>query len=226
MAAEPLWPLIDLSWLNGERARRVLNVVVALASLILFAPVMLLIALVVKLTSRGPVIYTQPRIGADRRNPNLPSGNWRRTRDLGGKPFTIYKFRTMYDAGDSRQVWATPGDPRVTPIGRILRKYRLDELPQLVNVLRGEMNIVGPRPEQPALFAEFRDRLPDYQMRQRVLPGITGWAQVNQSYDTCLDDVRSKLRYDLRYIESASAIEDLRIMVRTLPIVVGRKGAW
>lgn len=219
------WPL-DLSFLNGPAARRALNVAVALIGLVVLAPLMLIIAAAVRLTSQGSVIFTQTRIGVCRRNPHLPSGNWRRGKDLGGKPFTMYKFRTMFEADDPRQVWATPDDPRVTPIGRILRKYRLDELPQLINVVRGEMNIVGPRPEQPELFDDLRSQVAGYHLRQRVLPGITGWSQVNQSYDTCLEDVRNKVRYDLDYIRRASALEDLKIMTRTMPIMIGKKGAW
>jgi lipopolysaccharide/colanic/teichoic acid biosynthesis glycosyltransferase len=209
-----------------EGARRALNVAVALLALVLLSPVMLLIAVAIKLTSPGGVIYRQTRVGIDRRSPNLPAGNWRRGRDLGGKPFTIYKFRTMYESEGEAERWATPDDPRVTPIGRFLRLYRLDELPQLVNVLRGDMNIVGPRPEQPHLFADLRERVSGYHLRQRVLPGITGWSQVNQSYDTCLDDVRHKVRYDLEYIRNASVVEDLKIMARTMPVMIGRKGAW
>ena len=145
---------------------------------------------------------------------------------MGGKPFTIYKFRTMYEDGDAPQVWATPGDPRVTPIGRVLRKYRLDELPQLFNVLKGDMNVVGPRPEQPEIFADLRQEVSGYSYRQRVLPGITGWAQINQSYDTCIDDVRRKVELDLEYIGRTSAVEDLRIMAQTVPVMLGKRGAW
>ncbi len=114
----------------------------------------------------------------------------------------------------------------MTSIGRILRQYRLDELPQLLNVLRGEMDVVGPRPEQPSIFARLRQEIHRYEERQRVRPGITGWAQINQSYDSCVDDVRRKLQYDLEYIHRQSALEDLRIMVRTLPAVILKRGGW
>jgi lipopolysaccharide/colanic/teichoic acid biosynthesis glycosyltransferase len=114
----------------------------------------------------------------------------------------------------------------VTPIGRVLRRYRLDELPQLINVLLGDMNLVGPRPEQPRIFAELRDRIPHYERRQRVLPGITGWAQVNQPYDSCMDDVRRKIKYDLEYIERCSPLEDVKIILYTLPAVVVKRGGW
>jgi lipopolysaccharide/colanic/teichoic acid biosynthesis glycosyltransferase len=124
------------------------------------------------------------------------------------------------------EVWASPQDPRVTWVGRILRKYRLDELPQLINVLRGDMNIVGPRPEQPAIFADLRHRVPGYAERQKVAPGITGWAQVNHHYGESLEDVQTKLAYDLEYIARCSAMEDLRIMARTVPTVLLKRGAW
>jgi lipopolysaccharide/colanic/teichoic acid biosynthesis glycosyltransferase len=123
-------------------------------------------------------------------------------------------------------VWATEGDPRVTPLGRFLRKCRIDELPQLINVIRGEMNIVGPRPERPSIFARLREDIAEYPLRQRAKPGITGWAQINQSYDSCIDDVRAKVRYDLEYLERQSLAEDLRIMVKTVPVMLFRKGGW
>ncbi len=212
----------------SETLRRALNVVVATVGVVLTAPLMALIALGIKVTSPGPIFFTQPRVGRDRRNPAEPAGNSRRRSDAGGKPFMIYKFRTMATNGHAPgdQVWAQPNDPRVTRIGRFLRLYRLDELPQLLNVLRGEMDVVGPRPEQPAIFARLRVQIDRYQERQRVRPGITGWAQINQCYDTCIDDVRSKLQRDLEYISRQSFFEDLKIMVRTLPVVVGKRGAW
>jgi lipopolysaccharide/colanic/teichoic acid biosynthesis glycosyltransferase len=131
----------------------------------------------------------------------------------------------MYvDNGTERQVWAQKNDPRVTPLGRILRAFRLDELPQLWNVLRGDMNIVGPRPEQPEIFKELREGIPEYPKRQHVLPGITGWAQVNNGYDQSVEDVERKLGYDLEYLEKRSAGEDVKIMAKTIPVVLGRKG--
>ena len=212
---------------GSQLARRALNVVLALVGLILAAPVMLVIAVLIKLTSPGPIIFRQTRVGIDRRRNDGTQHHWRRRVDYGGRLFTMYKFRTMAPSGDSSvQVWAQPQDPRVTPLGAVLRKYRLDELPQLFNVLRGDMNIVGPRPEQPKIFAELREKIDRYHERQRVLPGITGWAQINQSYDRCLSDVRNKLGYDLDYIERQSAAQDLVILLRTVPVVVFKRGAW
>jgi lipopolysaccharide/colanic/teichoic acid biosynthesis glycosyltransferase len=209
---------------DSSRERRALNVTFALLALIALLPVMLLIAVAIKLTSPGPVIFKQPRVGVDRRRGPDPKG--RRRVDLGGRLFTIYKFRTMRQGAGARQVWASQDDERVTPLGAVLRKYRLDELPQLVNVLMGDMNVVGPRPEQPAIFAELRDKVPDYPTRQRVLPGITGWAQINQCYDRCLDDVRRKVVLDLEYLRRASVAEDMKILARTIPVVLLKKGAW
>jgi lipopolysaccharide/colanic/teichoic acid biosynthesis glycosyltransferase len=202
---------------------------VALFGIVVAAPLMLLIALAVAGSSRGPVFFRQRRVGHDRRkNRRAKSLGGLRSFDVGGKVFWIYKFRTMtHSKGEdpSGETWASAGDLRITAIGSVLRKHRLDELPQLINVLRGEMNVVGPRPEQPGLFQELSGQVDDYRRRQGVLPGITGWAQVNHSYDRCVDDVRKKVALDLEYIRRRSPVEDLRIMVRTLPVMVGRKGA-
>jgi lipopolysaccharide/colanic/teichoic acid biosynthesis glycosyltransferase len=205
-----------------------LNVAAAVVGIVIVSPLMVCIAALVKLTSGGPVLYTQTRVGLDRRARYPASENRRRHLDRGGKPFKIYKFRTMRaNRGDpERQVWARPDDPRVTGVGRVLRKYRLDELPQLFNVLLGDMNIVGPRPEQPKIFAELRQQIDGYEARQRVRPGITGWAQVNNSYDTSIDCVRTKVAYDLEYISRQSLLEDARILFRTIPVVMFQRGAW
>lgn len=211
----------------NARSVRALNVAVAGIGLVVTAPLLAVIAVLVKLSSPGPVLYHQPRVGIDRRR-GRPTSEIasRRSRDLGGRLFRIYKFRTMrQDQGGAAQVWASATDPRITRIGAVLRKYRLDELPQLWNVLLGDMNIVGPRPEQPAIFEDLRSRVTAYQKRQRVLPGITGLAQVSHPYDQCLEDVRQKVRYDLEYIHRRSLSEDLRIMARTIPVMVGKKGS-
>jgi len=212
---------------RSERIGRVVNLVVAVLALVVLSPLMLLVALAIKLTSRGPIFYRQTRVGLDRRS-RRHSSHERRRHDHGGKVFEMYKFRTMRaDAEiDGRAVWAQKGDPRVTPIGRILRRARIDELPQLYNVIRGEMNVVGPRPERPTIFARLRADIPEYHMRQRVKPGITGWAQINQAYDACVDDVRRKVRYDLEYLQRQGLVEDLRIMSLTLPVMLFRRGGW
>ena len=207
---------------------RALNVILAGVALFVALPLLLLIALAVKLTSRGPALYTQERVGLDRRTPGSDPASRGRTRDLGGRPFTIYKFRTMRVDAESATgaVWASQNDPRITPVGRFLRQYRLDEIPQLLNVMRGEMNIVGPRPERPTIFAELREHIAEYPLRQRAKPGITGLAQINHHYDASVDDVRTKVRYDLEYIRRRSLWEDLRIMLQTIPVVLFRRGGW
>jgi lipopolysaccharide/colanic/teichoic acid biosynthesis glycosyltransferase len=214
----------------NDALTRALNVAVAAVGLVISAPLMAAIAVAIKLTSRGPVIYSQMRVGIDRRALGVPPGNSRRAQDAGGKPFRIFKFRTMAPPARGTQtapeVWAQRDDPRVTRLGRILRSYRLDELPQLVNVLRGEMNVVGPRPEQPTIFAQLRQQIERYEERQRVRPGITGWAQVNQAYDTSVDSVRRKLELDLEYIRRQSVLEDVKILLRTVPVMLGSRGAW
>jgi lipopolysaccharide/colanic/teichoic acid biosynthesis glycosyltransferase len=257
----------------SERLNRAVNFSIALVSLIVLAPLMLLIAVAVKATSRGPIVYRQTRVGVDRRRSGgdrrgagerrtlrgpanivwpleaLPDtsapaserrsggrqsdrralgrrGGDRRAVDVGGRAFTMYKFRTMtVNAELEGAVWATRDDARVTPIGGILRGTRLDELPQLVNVLKGDMNVVGPRPERPSIFMQLRKEIDRYHLRQRAKPGITGWAQINQNYDTSIDDVRRKVEYDLAYIERRSVVEDMRIMARTLPVMIFRKGS-
>jgi lipopolysaccharide/colanic/teichoic acid biosynthesis glycosyltransferase len=212
---------------RSEALARVLNVAVAAIALVVLSPVLLLTALVVRLTSKGPIFYSQVRVGVDRRFRQKRT-DCRRVQDFGGKPFKMWKFRTMVvDAEkDGKAVWAQKKDPRVTSVGRIMRRTRLDELPQLYNVLRGEMNIVGPRPERPTIFAELRQSIPQYHMRQRVKPGITGWAQINQAYDSCLDDVRSKVNLDLEYMRRQSLGMDIRIMATTVPVMVFRRGGW
>jgi lipopolysaccharide/colanic/teichoic acid biosynthesis glycosyltransferase len=215
---------------RSEALSRALNFSLALLALLLLSPVLLLIAIAVKLTSRGPVLYSQTRIGIDRRWSRSRNGQAeaRRGHDLGGRVFTIYKFRTMCVNAEhiSGAVWAAKEDPRVTPVGKFLRQYRLDELPQLFNVLRGDMNVVGPRPERPSIFAQLRTTIPQYDARQRVKPGITGLAQVNQQYDQCLDDVRNKLRYDLEYLRRQSFWGDIRIMLKTVPVILFKRGGW
>jgi len=213
--------------------RRFVNVLVSLLLIIVAAPVMIVLAVLVKATSPGPVFFTQPRVGLDRRSsgrdrrPASEAGRPKRRQvNHGGRVFRIIKFRSMtVDQPTRSEVWASPDDPRITPLGQMLRKYRLDELPQLFNVLKGDMNLVGPRPEQPRIFAELRDHIDRYPTRQRVLPGITGWAQVNLSYDQSIDDVRQKVHFDLEYLRRRSALEDIRIMLKTVPVVLLKRGS-
>ncbi len=177
--------------------KRLVDLLLALVAGIILAPVFLMIALLVKLTSRGPVLYRQERVSFD------------------GTPFNIYKFRTMFvDAEVDGPGWTSPGDARVTPLGRFLRQHSLDELPQLYNVIRGDMSIVGPRPERPVFIEEFRRRIPRYMLRHKVPAGMTGWAQVNGwRGDTSID---KRIEYDLYYIENWSLFLDIKILWLTL----------
>lgn len=211
-----------------EVATRSLNILIASTALLVLSPVLIPIAVLVAATSNGPIIYVQTRVGLDRRRRRQPMSGLRdrRVRDLGGEAFHIYKFRSMVvDAERAGAVWASPNDARVTAVGRALRRFRLDEMPQLVNVLRGDMNIVGPRPERPAIVLRLRELVEDYAMRHRGRPGITGWAQINHPYDQTLDDVRAKVRYDLQYLRHQGVTGDLRIMLKTLPVMLFRRGS-
>ena len=214
---------------RSEVLSRAVNVAIAGVAILILLPVLVLVALAVRLTSRGPVIYTQTRVGLDRRwrQPWRQGMYDRRVCDLGGRAFRIYKFRTMrVDAEkNGAAMWASKNDSRVTVIGNVLRKCRLDELPQLFNVIKGDMNIVGPRPERPAIVARLRGDIETYPLRHRVRPGITGLAQISQAYDTCLDDVRSKVAYDVEYLQRQSMAADLLIMAKTLPVMLFRRGA-
>jgi lipopolysaccharide/colanic/teichoic acid biosynthesis glycosyltransferase len=217
---------------RSELLCRAANVAIGVTALLLLSPVLLVVAIVVKATSPGPMLYRQTRVGLDRRRGGGGRNSAqtlydRRGQDLGGRAFTIYKFRTMRLNAEqgSGAVWARAGDPRVTAIGRFLRKTRIDEIPQLLNVIRGEMNIVGPRPERPSLVLRLRQQIPEYPLRHRVKPGITGWAQINHSYDATIEDVRQKVQFDLEYLNRQSLSEDLLIMARTLPVMLLRRGS-
>lgn len=216
--------------LRSEIACRAVNCLIAGVLLVVTAPVLALAAVAIKLTSPGPIFYTQPRVGLNRRRRHVLARHRydRRTHDLGGKIFKMWKLRTMrHDAERQTGVtWARQQDPRATPIGRLLRKSRIDEIPQLLNVLKGEMNIVGPRPERPSLVAQLSRGIPEYPLRLMARPGITGWAQVNQAYDTTLDDVKRKVQLDLEYLRRQGVREDLRIMLRTIPVMFFRRNGW
>lgn len=210
-----------------EMALRALNFGVAALLLVVTAPVFLLVALAIKIDSDGPVFYRQLRVGVDRRRDwegESLSEDGRRTGDLGGRPFVIYKFRTMeVNAEDGvGPTWSGDDDDRVTRVGRFLRRHRIDELSQLWNVLKGDMALVGPRPERPLFFQKLRRVFDAYPRRQTVPPGITGWAQVNRDADQSLDDVEHKLRYDLAYLERRSLWFDLYIMLKT-PVVMMKR---
>jgi exopolysaccharide biosynthesis polyprenyl glycosylphosphotransferase len=184
--------------------------VIAAVGLVVLSPVMLAAALAVRLTSPGPVLFRQTRAGQN------------------NVPFLLYKFRSMYVDAEkfTGAVWATENDPRVTPLGRVLRKYRIDELPQLFNVLRGEMSIVGPRPERPEFLKKLSDEIPFFMHRLAVKPGITGWAQINYKYGNTTEDSVIKLEYDLYYIKHFSPQLDFYIMFHTVKTMLLTRGAY
>jgi lipopolysaccharide/colanic/teichoic acid biosynthesis glycosyltransferase len=211
-----------------EGFSRALNVAAAGLGLVLALPILLIAAILIKLTTRGPILYSQTRVGMDRRWRETLALKERRNDDLGGQVYTIFKLRTMRVDAErfSGAVWAQENDPRVTRLGRFLRKYRVDEIPQLWNVLRGDMNIVGPRPERPSIAARLRRDIPEYRFRNRVKPGLTGLAQINQRYDACLEDVRMKVKWDIAYIERQSLWTDILIMLRTVPSILLKFQGW
>jgi exopolysaccharide biosynthesis polyprenyl glycosylphosphotransferase len=188
--------------------RRARDVAGSLLLLALTLPLLLLVACLIKLASRGPVLYRQDRVG------------------LHGRVFTMLKFRTMrIDAEADGPRWAAERDSRVTLFGAFIRASRIDELPQLINVLRGEMSLVGPRPERPYFVEQLARVIPRYDERTRVLPGLTGWAQVNYPYGASVEDAQAKLTYDLYYLHNQSLLLDLHILAATARVVLFRIGA-
>jgi len=222
---------------NTVLAKRLFDIVVSGSALFFLSWLFGLVALMVLVDSPGPVFYRQIRVGQnrryrDRRRERIPVGLEQRAAErrrilAEGRLFWIHKFRTMIVDAEHGMgpVWALKDDPRATRVGKWLRKLRLDELPQLWNVLRGQMSLVGPRPERPHFVGHFAVRIPNYVERLRVPPGITGLAQVERSYDACEEDVRHKLSYDLTYIRNLCLSQDFRILFRTVQVVLGRKGA-
>ncbi len=200
----------DLGPHPGQIRRQVLySQLIAAAGALLTLPVMALAWLAIRLSSRGPALYHQERVG------------------LRGRVFRVYKFRSMYIDAESRTgaVWATRDDPRITPVGRWLRRLRIDELPQFFNVLRGEMAIVGPRPERPEFVTALSEKIPFYGRRHSVMPGITGWAQICYKYGETIEDTISKLEYDLYYIKHMSMSLDFYIMFQTAKVMLLSRGA-
>jgi lipopolysaccharide/colanic/teichoic acid biosynthesis glycosyltransferase len=229
LPSEPL-PRPGHSHRGATALKRTLDIVISGIGLLCLAPVLPILALLIKLDSRGPVLYAQERIGQNRRRSrkgSAPGGRDQRRSDSFGRPFKIYKLRTMVvDAErNTGPVWAAVKDARVTRLGRILRKTRLDETPQLWNVLKGEMSIVGPRPERPMFVASIAESLPDYPMRCSALPGITGLAQVKSRYDSSIETVNRKLQYDLYYVRHGRLILDLKIMAATVKVMARGEGA-
>jgi exopolysaccharide biosynthesis polyprenyl glycosylphosphotransferase len=192
----------------GSVAIRVLDVVAATLLLVATLPLSVLTALLIKLDSQGPVLYRQERVGLD------------------GRIFTLCKFRSMRtDAEEAGPAWAVHRDPRVTRVGGLIRRLRIDELPQLFNVLSGEMSLVGPRPERPHFVEQLAEVIPGYRDRTRVKPGVTGWAQVNYPYGASVEDARAKLAYDLYYVKHRSLLMDVMILISTVRVVLFQEGA-
>jgi exopolysaccharide biosynthesis polyprenyl glycosylphosphotransferase len=195
---------------RGQRiAKRITDLVVAIFLLVLTAPLMLLVAIAIRCDSPGAIFYKQERVG------------------YRGRHFEVLKFRSMVTnaENDGIAIWATEQDPRTTRVGRLIRLMRIDELPQLINVIRGEMSIVGPRPERPVFVEQLNQVIASYDARHNFKPGITGWAQVNYPYGSSIEDAKNKLEYDLCYIMNWSMLFDLRILGMTIGVVMLCKGA-
>ena len=205
-------PLIDLmpqlmpEW--ERKLKRLFDILIAFIVLVVTIPLNLIIAIAIKVDSPGTIFFIQERCGLD------------------GEVFKMIKFRSMFKDAErqSGPIWSQKGDPRITNVGKILRKIRLDEIPQMLNVLKGEMSLVGPRPERPYFVERFTGIIPYYKRRLKVRPGITGWAQVKHKYDESIEDVKAKLRYDLFYIENMSIRMDFKILFRTIFVVLFGKG--
>ena len=179
-------------------AKRIVDIIGSLFMIVIFSPVMLFSVIAIKLTSKGPIIFKQERVG------------------LHNRPFMMYKFRTMevQKPSQEKKGWTTPNDPRVTTIGKVLRRTSMDELPQLFNILRGDMSIVGPRPERPQFVEKFKEEIPRYMIKHQVRPGLTGWAQVNGLRGNT--SIRMRVEYDLYYIENWTMSFDIKIMFLTV----------
>lgn len=206
------FPLIDImpqlmpEW--EKKVKRSLDILFSFFVLLVTFPITSIISILIKLESEGPIIFKQRRTGQN------------------GKEFNVYKFRSMVNDAEKKSgpVWSTKNDPRITKIGKFIRKVRIDEIPQMFNVLKGEMSLVGPRPERPYFVEKLSKDIPLYKRRLKVRPGVTGWAQVKHKYDETLEDVNTKLRYDLFYIENMSLRMDFKILFRTVFVVLFGKG--
>ena len=201
--------MFDVGEVHRERyarRKRVVDMAIALVALPVLVTAVPVVAVGNLVANRGPLMFRQARVGK------------------GGREFSILKFRTMKGTGSGPGRWTLDEDPRVTPWGRMMRRSHIDELPQLINVLKGELSIVGPRPEQPHYVSELTAKLPFYQLRHLVQPGLTGWAQVNQGYAATTGDALEKLQYEFWYLRHQRMAVDLRIMLRTVRAVTGGRG--
>jgi len=197
-----------LSSYHVQRTKRLIDFSSSTLLLIASAPVILVTAIAIKLESKGPIFFRQERVGKD------------------GKVFMTFKFRSMREAAENDgAVWASENDPRVTRVGKVIRFLRIDELPQIINVFRGEMSLIGPRPERPEFIRELETRIPFYGIRHTVRPGITGWAQVRYGYGASVEDALKKLEYDLFYLKNMSILLDIKILLKTIGVVLFGQGA-
>ena len=238
MSEETRNPIKALFQMVDRFLKKVLDVGGSLIGLVLALPIFIVVAILIKLDSPGPVFYVQERVGINRRRRqrrvfkgDVGTNNRlreRRRMDYHGRPFKVIKFRTMVNDAEKRcgPVWATANDARITRLGRFLRKSRIDELPQLLNVIRGDMSLVGPRPERPVFVRDLAQKVPNYNARLVVKPGLTGLAQVSRGYDTSLESVLEKVKHDIRYIRNWSITSDLKILARTVLVVLTGKGAF
>jgi sugar transferase (PEP-CTERM system associated) len=209
---KPSWMVFNNGFNVSKRLllqKRILGVLISAVLLLLFSPIILLLMILIKLDSRGPIFYQQERVGQD------------------GRTFMLVKFRSMHENAEEKTgpVWCQSGDSRVTRIGRLMRKTRLDELPQFYNVFRGDMSLVGPRPERPHFVQQLTEAIPFYPLRHVIKPGITGWAQINYGYANTLDHAVEKLQYDLFYVKNISWVLDGLIMLETIKTVLVKKGS-
>ncbi|MEA2031359.1 MAG: sugar transferase [candidate division Zixibacteria bacterium] len=221
----------------GKFFKRGLDIIGASIGILLSFPIFIIVAAMVKFDSRGSVFYTQIRVGKNRRKRNRRyhqrseveeyRSRERRRDNVMGRPFKVIKFRTMVNDAEKKSgpVWATKDDQRITKVGKFLRKTRLDEFPQFINVLRGDMSLVGPRPERPNFVADLSTKVDNYSSRLGVKPGLTGLAQVETGYDADLDSVTRKVDLDLEYINNWSFWTDLKILMRTVIVVLTGRGA-
>ena len=222
-----------------DRIKRFFDIIFSGAALVLLSPLILAASIIIKLESGGSVFYKQERIGLNRRSsdrrgsassgysgPDRRERNDRRKKIHAGKPFNIYKLRTMRsDAEKAGPTLSCKGDPRITKIGHLLRRTRIDELPQFINVLQGDMSIVGPRPERSFFINQVRQEVPEFPLRLKVKPGITGLAQVEDGYTETVEQMTGKLYYDLKYIAGLSVLQEIKILFKTISVVITGKGA-
>lgn len=192
-----------------QHIKRGMDIGISLSVLLFFWPAWVLIAMLIRLDTKGNIFFTQERVGK------------------GGRVFSMIKFRSMVRDAEKRTgpVWAEKNDFRITRVGRVIRKFRLDEIPQFINILKGEMSLVGPRPERPYFVEQLKNNIPLYTKRQKIRPGLTGWAQTRHKYDSSLDDVREKMKYDLYYLRNMSLMLDIKILLETVAVMVRGKGA-